>query len=137
MRTRKRILIVDDSKTMTAIISRILREVNYTDIDRAHDGGSALAALRRKQYDLVITDWLMEPISGIELTNQSGYALIESSNNPDYWRIGKEDEAWLDGPTATPNAQSGRRPLYGRSAGVRVMHSFGRKLAASEWAACT
>jgi two-component system, chemotaxis family, chemotaxis protein CheY len=99
MRTRKRILIVDDSETMTAIISRILRDVNYTDIDRAHDGGSALAALRRKEYDLVITDWLMEPISGIELTK-----LIRADAYLSKVRIilitgeyGKEDEAWLDG----------------------------------------
>ena len=99
MRTRKRILIVDDSETMTTIISRILRDVNYTDIDRAHDGGSALKALRRKEYDLVITDWLMEPISGIELTK-----LIRADAHLSKVRIilitggyGKEDEAWLDG----------------------------------------
>jgi DNA-binding response OmpR family regulator len=68
MHTRKRILIADDSKTMTNITFRILKDANYSDIDVAHDAGSALAALHRKEYDLVITDCQMQPISGAELT---------------------------------------------------------------------
>jgi two-component system, chemotaxis family, chemotaxis protein CheY len=99
MRTRKRTLIVDDSDTMKAIISRFLRDANYTDIDRAYDGDSALAALRRKEHDLVITDCLMEPISGLELIK-----LIRADAQLSKVRIilitgeyGKEDRAWLDG----------------------------------------
>ena len=68
MHTGKRILIVDDSKTMTAIVFRILKDANYADIDWAHDGASALATLRQKECDLVITDSQMQPISGVELT---------------------------------------------------------------------
>jgi two-component system chemotaxis response regulator CheY len=68
MHTGKRILIVDDSKTMTAIVFRILKDANYADIDWVHDGASALATLRQKEYDLVITDSQMQPISGVELT---------------------------------------------------------------------
>jgi DNA-binding response OmpR family regulator len=67
MHTGKRILIADDSRTMTNITSRILKDANY-DIDVVHDAGSALAALHRKEYDLVITDCQMQPISGRELT---------------------------------------------------------------------
>jgi len=67
MHTGKRILIADDSKTMTTIIFRILQDANYADIDVVHDAGSALAALHRKKYDLVITDCQMQPISGSEL----------------------------------------------------------------------
>lgn len=67
MHTGKRILIVDDSKTMTAIVFQILKDANYADIDQVHDGGSALETLRQKEYDLVITDWQMQPISGPEL----------------------------------------------------------------------
>ena len=67
MHTGKRILIADDSKTMTNITFRILKDANYADIDVVHDAGSALAALHRKEYDLVITDCQMQPISGREL----------------------------------------------------------------------
>jgi two-component system chemotaxis response regulator CheY len=99
MHTGKRILIVDDSKTMTAIIFRILKDANYTEIDCLHDGASALAALRQKEYDLVITDWQMQPITGIELIK-----LIRADARLSNVRIilitgllGKDDEAWLCG----------------------------------------
>ena len=35
-------LIADDSKTMTAIVFRILKDVNYSDIDLVYDGATAL-----------------------------------------------------------------------------------------------
>jgi len=99
MHAGKRILIVDDSTTMTAIIFRILKDAKYTNIDCLHDGGSALAALRQKEYNLVITDWQMQPISGIELMK-----LIRVDARLSKVRIilitglhGKEDEAWLGG----------------------------------------
>lgn len=99
MRTGKRILVVDDAKTMTDIVFRILKDANYADVDCLYDGVSALAALRQKEYDLVITDWQMEPISGVELTK-----LIKTDARLSKVRIilitglhGKEDEAWLSG----------------------------------------
>jgi two-component system chemotaxis response regulator CheY len=99
MHTGKRILIVDDSKTMTAIVFQILKDANYADIDQVHDGGSALETLRQKEYDLVITDWQMQPISGPELIK-----LIRADARLSKVRTilitglhGKDDEAWLDG----------------------------------------
>jgi two-component system, chemotaxis family, chemotaxis protein CheY len=99
MQTGKRILIVDDSRTMTAVIAQILKEANYTNIDWAHDGAAALKTLREKEFDLVITDWLMQPISGPELIK-----LIRSDSRLSKVRIiiitallGKDDEAWLSG----------------------------------------
>ena len=96
----KRILIVDDSTVMTAIVSRTLKNANYTDIDCVHNGVGALAALRQKKYDLVITDWQMQPISGAELIK-----LIRADKDLSKIRIilitgeylGQEDEAWLSG----------------------------------------
>ena len=99
MHTGKRILVVDDSRTMTAIVYKILKDANYADIDLVHDGGSALATLRQKEYDLVITDWQMQPISGPELIK-----LIRADARLSKVRTilitglhGKDDEAWLDG----------------------------------------
>ena len=99
MRTGKRILVVDDAKTMTDIVFRILQDAKYADVDCLHDGVSALATLRQKEYDLVITDWQMEPISGVELTK-----LIKMDAWLSKVRIilitglhGKQDEAWLSG----------------------------------------
>ena len=99
MHTGKRILIVDDSKTMTAIVFQILKDANYADIDRVYDGASALETLRQKEYDLVITDLQMQPISGPELIK-----LIRADAGLSKVRTilitglhGKDDEAWLDG----------------------------------------
>jgi two-component system chemotaxis response regulator CheY len=68
MHSGKQILVVDELVTTTDHVSRILKEANYTNIDCFHDAVSALSALREKEYDLVITDTQMQPISGLELT---------------------------------------------------------------------
>jgi len=60
------VLVVDDSPTMTRIISELVRKVGFTDVDTAHDGHSALDQLRHKQYGLVLSDWEMQPMSGEE-----------------------------------------------------------------------
>ena len=62
-----KILIVDDYKTMLQIIRNLLRQLNFTDIDEATDGAMAFSMLQQAKYDLVISDWNMEPMSGIEL----------------------------------------------------------------------
>jgi DNA-binding response OmpR family regulator len=97
--TSKSILVVDDAKTMTAIIARILKDSNYADVDRVHDGIAAIEKLQQKEYDLVITDWLMKPISGPELIK-----LIRADERFSKVRTilltalhDKDDAAWLDG----------------------------------------
>jgi len=61
------ILIVDDYKTMLRIIRNLLNEVGFKNIDEAIDGVTALDSLRSKKYDLIISDWNMEPMTGLEL----------------------------------------------------------------------
>ena len=61
------VLIVDDFRTMTAIIRRLLLEIGFSDVDDAPDGGGALEKLREKSYKLVISDWKMKPMTGPEL----------------------------------------------------------------------
>jgi two-component system, chemotaxis family, chemotaxis protein CheY len=70
MNTSLPVLIVDDSPTMTRIISDLVRKVGFTEVDIAHDGHSALDQLRHKQYGLVLSDWEMQPMSGEELLNE-------------------------------------------------------------------
>lgn len=67
---KKKILIVDDYKTMLRIISNILRQLGFQDIDEASDGKSAIEKIRASQYDLVISDWNMEPMSGLDLLKE-------------------------------------------------------------------
>jgi two-component system chemotaxis response regulator CheY len=61
------ILIVDDYSRMLRIIRGLLRQLGYEEVEEATDGESALAMLRQKPFRLVISDWNMEPMSGLEL----------------------------------------------------------------------
>lgn len=61
------ILIVDDYKTMLRIVRNLLKQLGFENVDEATDGGMAMAMLQTKHYDMVISDWNMEPVSGMEL----------------------------------------------------------------------
>lgn len=64
------ILIVDDYKTMLRIIRNLLKQLGFHNVDEATDGAEALNKLRGKNYDLVISDWNMEPMTGYELLKE-------------------------------------------------------------------
>ena len=61
------ILIVDDYKTMLRIIRNLLKQLDFNNIDEATDGNTALEKLKDKTYGLVISDWNMQPMTGLEL----------------------------------------------------------------------
>jgi len=65
-----RILVVDDYKTMLRIIRNLLKQINFSNIEDAMDGSSALQKLREKEFGLIISDWNMEPMTGIELLKE-------------------------------------------------------------------
>lgn len=62
-----KVLIVDDYQTMLRVIRNLLDQIGFKDIDEATDGQMASEKMKAKQYDLVISDWNMEPMSGIDL----------------------------------------------------------------------
>ena len=64
------ILIVDDYKTMLRIMRNLLKQLNFSNVDEASDGAMALEKLRGKNYGLVISDWNMEPMTGIQLLKE-------------------------------------------------------------------
>lgn len=64
------ILIVDDYKTMLKIVGNLLRQLGFTNIDEATDGGMALEMFGHKNYGLIVSDWNMEPMSGLDLLKQ-------------------------------------------------------------------
>lgn len=61
------ILIVDDYKTMLRILRNLLKQIGFENVDEAMEGSSALEKLRSRQYGLVISDWNMEPMTGLQL----------------------------------------------------------------------
>ncbi|MCC6471166.1 MAG: response regulator [Alphaproteobacteria bacterium] len=64
------ILIVDDYKTMLRIIRNLLKQLGFDNVDEATDGSAALQKLRQRDFALVISDWNMEPMTGIELLRE-------------------------------------------------------------------
>lgn len=62
----KRILAVDDSKTMRDMVSFTLKGAGY-EVLVADDGVNALSALKGEEVDLIITDINMPNMNGIEL----------------------------------------------------------------------
>lgn len=61
------ILVVDDYQTMIRIIKNLLKQLGFNNVDEATNGQIALEMVQKKNYGLVISDWNMEPMSGLEL----------------------------------------------------------------------
>ena len=62
-----KVLAVDDSATMRRIIKNQLKQSGVDDVDEAENGREALLLLARVQYDLLITDWNMPEMCGLDL----------------------------------------------------------------------
>ena len=63
-----KILIVDDSPTMRRILVNTVVKAGYSDVKEAEDGKDALAKLLAGDFNLLMTDWNMPLMSGLELT---------------------------------------------------------------------
>ena len=61
------VLVVDDYKSMIRIVRGLLNQLGFMNVDEAADGETALRMIREKPYGLVLSDWNMEPMSGLEL----------------------------------------------------------------------
>ena len=64
------VLIVDDYRTMLRIICNLLKQLEFNNVDEAVDGQEALAKLRAGNFGLVISDWNMAPMTGLDLLKE-------------------------------------------------------------------
>jgi two-component system chemotaxis response regulator CheY len=103
------ILVVDDYKTMVRIIRNLLQQLGFDNVDDASDGASALAKLRAKRFGLVISDWAMEPMSGLELLQAMRadpalqtlpFIMITAENRKE--RVARAEEAGANGYIVKP-----------------------------------
>ena len=67
MNLQARFLVVDDFAPMREIVRKVLQDMGYQHIHEANDGITALPLLRSQRFDLLITDWTMPKMPGIEL----------------------------------------------------------------------
>ncbi|ASG19729.1 MULTISPECIES: response regulator [Nitrospirillum] len=64
------VLVVDDYATMRRIVRNLLTQIGFTQIEEAADGAEALGKLRGSNVGLVISDWNMEPMTGLQLLKE-------------------------------------------------------------------
>ena len=65
-----KILVIDDSSTMRRIVRMSLARSGYSDVEEAGDGAEGLSMCQAKQYDIILTDWNMPNMDGLQLIIQ-------------------------------------------------------------------
>jgi two-component system chemotaxis response regulator CheY len=62
-----RVFIVDDYNTMLRILRNLLRQLDINSVEEATNGDTAYQMLQRTPPDLIISDWNMQPVTGLDL----------------------------------------------------------------------
>lgn len=65
--TNMKILVVDDFATMRRIVKNILTQLGFKNIVEADDGATAVDVLKQEKVDMIISDWNMPKMTGLEL----------------------------------------------------------------------
>ena len=65
--SKKRILIVEDDKDTLILLKLALKTLKSIPIDHANDGIEALKYLKKEHYSLILSDWMMPNMHGIDL----------------------------------------------------------------------
>ena len=62
-----KVLVVDDFASMRRIVKNVLKQMGFTKIIEADDGSVALQVLKKEEIGLVLCDWNMPRMTGIDL----------------------------------------------------------------------
>ena len=85
----KRILVVDDLPSARKVVTRLLNRMGFSDVVEARDGQAAIEAATLSTFDLIISDWHMPKLDGLELfrkikelpsTKSTKFLFVTSSN---------------------------------------------------------
>ncbi len=74
------VLVVDDNPQMRHLVRCLLRAGGLSDISEAHTATEGFDVIRRRKVDLVIVDWVMQPLDGLAFTRMVRHD--PSSPNP-------------------------------------------------------
>ena len=75
---RATLLVVDDSRMLRNVVHEVMQGLGIVNVDEAPDGGAALRLFHEKPYDLVLTDWNMPFVTGIELLRTIRHGSVRS-----------------------------------------------------------
>ncbi|RJR34757.1 MAG: response regulator [Desulfobacteraceae bacterium] len=67
MDTSMKVLVVDDFATMRRIVKGVLKQLGFSNIIEAEDGNAALGELKKERIGLIVSDWNMPNMSGLDL----------------------------------------------------------------------
>lgn len=67
---KARILVVDDMKPVLQLATSVLQIYGFQDVLTAENGEDAFEMVVKHDPDLIITDWMMEPMNGLEFTQK-------------------------------------------------------------------
>lgn len=93
------VLIVDGYATMVRIMRKLLQQIGYMNVDAAPTVEEAMAKIRMNRYGLIITDWHMQPITGLELLQRIRAEGLATVSTPFLFVTG---EAMQDARSAEP-----------------------------------
>jgi two-component system chemotaxis response regulator CheY len=65
--TSMKVLVVDDFATMRRIVKGVLRQLGFSNIIEAEDGSVALTELKKEKIGLIVSDWNMPNMTGLDL----------------------------------------------------------------------
>jgi len=64
--TNMKVLVVDDFATMRRIVKGVLKQLGFTQTIEAEDGSAALAELKKESVGLIVSDWNMPKMTGLD-----------------------------------------------------------------------
>jgi two-component system chemotaxis response regulator CheY len=119
------ILLVDDSRTMRMIIQRAIRQAGYRSITvcEAENGAQALEKLKGEKPLLILSDWNMPEMSGIDFLkqvraaqNDVPFGFITSETSPGIKEIAMSSGATflISKPFSPEDVQEALTPILGR-----------------------
>jgi len=65
--TSIKVMVVDDFATMRRIVKGVLKQLGFSKIVEAEDGSVALSELKKDPVGLIVSDWNMPKMSGLDL----------------------------------------------------------------------
>jgi two-component system chemotaxis response regulator CheY len=65
--TSMKVLVVDDFATMRRIVKGVLKQLGFNTIVEAEDGSAALEVLKKEKIGLIVSDWNMPKMTGLDL----------------------------------------------------------------------
>ena len=68
--TSIKVLVVDDFATMRRIVKGVLKQLGFTNIIEAEDGTNAFKELKKEKVGLIVSDWNMPNMTGLELLKE-------------------------------------------------------------------